>query len=250
MDKLKQELNDLNKSISDLENQIEEAKSEAENNIKPLNDELSKVKQDKEESVLKNDFESFQICKRKENNLKFKIDEQWNKYIILSEELYKLNTEKYYLEKQITGLEMDFKKQKKLEEERIKRINEMLSQMDDILKNYKKTKNLKQAAINSNINPYTVEHWFNGGKRNFNEIYSNFYNQVIEIDNYFKDLETQNLINQMDSVVEAYKKTNSLKEASKIANVSYDTVQYWYEWGSKGFGKENTYFFKKLDKIN
>ena len=53
----------------------------------------------------------------------------------------------------------------------------------------------------------------------------------------------------MDNVIEAYKKTNSLKEASKRANVSYDTVQYWYEWGFKGFGKENTYFFKKIDNI-
>ena len=53
----------------------------------------------------------------------------------------------------------------------------------------------------------------------------------------------------MDSVIEAYKNTNSLKEASKISNVSYDTVQYWYEWGSKGFGSENTYFFKYISNI-
>ena len=256
MDKLKQELDDLNKSISDLENQIEEAKIEAENNIKPLNDELSKVKPDKEEFVLKNDFDSFQVCKRKENYLKFKIDEQWNKYVILTDELYKLKTEKYYLEKQITDLELDLEKQKldlekqkKLEEEKIKRIDEMLSQMDDVLNNYKRTHNLKQAAIDSNINPYTVEHWFNGGKHNFNEYYSNFYNQIIEIDNYFKDLETKKLLKQMDDVIVAYKKTSSLKEASKIANVSYDTVQYWYEWGSKGFGNENAYFYKRLKPL-
>ncbi len=51
----------------------------------------------------------------------------------------------------------------------------------------------------------------------------------------------------MDNVIEAYKKTNSLKEASKMVNVSYDTVKYWYVWGSRGFGEENTYFFKNLE---
>ncbi|WP_298522520.1 hypothetical protein [uncultured Methanobrevibacter sp.] len=246
---IKQELNDLNKFIENLENQIQKAKIDAENNVKPLNDELFKVKEDKERFVLKNDFDSFQICKRKEDNLKFKIDEQWNKYIILTEELYKLNIEKDNLEKQISDLELKIKKQKTLEEEKIKRVNEMLSQMGDVLKNYEKTKNLKQAAIESNINPFTVEHWFNGGKDNYNEYYSNFYNQIIEIDNYFKNLETKKLLKQMDSVIEAYKKTSSLKEASKIANVSYDTVQYWYEWGSKGFGNENAYFYKRLNPL-
>lgn len=49
----------------------------------------------------------------------------------------------------------------------------------------------------------------------------------------------------MDDVVDAYRKTDSLKEASRMAGVSYDTVMYWYEWGSRGFGSENTYFFKK-----
>ena len=33
-----------------------------------------------------------------------------------------------------------------------------------------------------------------------------------------------------------------------MTNVSYDTVQYWYEWGSRGFGKENVYFYKNLNK--
>ena len=50
----------------------------------------------------------------------------------------------------------------------------------------------------------------------------------------------------MSEIVDAYLKTHSLKEASKIANVSYDTVEYWYKWGSMGFGEENIYFYKKL----
>ena len=155
---------------------------------------------------------------------------------MLNSELSKLNKEKIALEKQI-----------KLEEDKIKRNNEIMSQIDDVLNNYKKSQNLKQAAIDSNISPNHVEQWFEWGKNGFNEIYSYFYSQIIEIDNYFKDLEAQKLKKQMDSVIEAYKKTNSLEKASKMADVSYDTVQYWYEWGSKGFGRENTYFFKKLE---
>lgn len=173
----------------------------------------------------------------REENLKFKINAQWNQYLMLKNELTKLNKQKFDLENQI-----------KLEEDKIKRKNEILAQMDEVLKNYKKTQNLLQAAIDSKISFDYVEQWLEWGEHNFNEVYSYFYNQFIEINNYFKDLETEKLKQEMDSVIEAYKKTHSLKEASKLVNVSYDTVQYWYEWGSKGFGEENTYFFKNLKK--
>lgn len=235
MEKLKQDLDEINSSINELENQIEKAEIVAENNIKPLKAELSQIKKDKTQFAAKSDFDSVQACIRKENNLKFKINAQWNQCSLLKDELYKLNKEKQELESQI-----------KLEEDKIKRNNEILAQMEEVLTNYKKTQNLKQAAIDSKINPNTVEQWFEWGKNDFNPTYSYFYNQIIEIDNYFKDLEVQNLKKQMDEVIEAYKKTNSLKEASKMANVSYDTIQYWYEWGSRGFGEENTYFFKRL----
>ena len=250
MDNLRQDLKIINDSINELENQIQNAKTEAEHNIKPLKIELAQVKSDKSNYARKNDFDSVQNCRIKENNLKFKIDAQWNKYILLTEDLFKLNTEKINLEKQINFQEKERIRIEKEEKEKIKRINEMLSQMEEVLNNYKNTQSLKQAAIDSNINPYTVEHWFNCGKHDYNEIYSNFYKQIIEIDNFFKDLAAQKLKKQMDDVIEAYIKTNSLKEASKIANVSYNTVQYWYDWGSKGFGKENTYFFKKLIIFN
>lgn len=240
MENLKHDLNILNNSITELENQIEKAEREAEDNIKPLKSELAKVKQEKTKFASKSDFDSVQTCIRKENNLKFKINAQWNECSLLKDELYKLTKERQELEKQI-----------KLEDDKIKRNNEILAQMDEVLKNYKKTQNLKQASIDSKINPNTVDQWFEWGKNNFNATYSYFYNNIIEIDNYFKDLEAQKLKKQMDDVIEAYRKTNSLEKASKIANVSYDTVQYWHEWGSKGFGEENTYFFKKLglDKI-
>ena len=121
--------------------------------------------------------------------------------------------------------------------------------MDEVLANYKKSQNLKQAAIDSNINPNYVKQWFKWGEDNLNETYVYFYNKINEIDNYFKELESQELKKQMDRVVEAYKKTHSLKDASKIANVNPDTIQYWYDWGSRGFGEENTYFFKRIDEV-
>ncbi|WP_298523724.1 hypothetical protein [uncultured Methanobrevibacter sp.] len=236
MDELKQDLDDLNNSIHELENRIETAKTEAENNIKPLKEELAQVKQDKTRFAAKNDSDSVQNCIRKENNFKFKINAQWNECSILNDELFKLNRKKQELERQI-----------KLEEDKIKRNNEILAQMNEVLENYRNTQDLKQAAIDSKINPNTVEQWFEWGKNNFNETYSYFYNKITEIDNYFKDLKAQKLKKQMDDVIEAYRKTNSLDKAAKMANVSYDTVQYWYEWGSRGFGEENTYFFKKLN---
>ena len=118
--------------------------------------------------------------------------------------------------------------------------------MDNFLNNYKKSQNLKQAAIESKVSPDLVCQWYEWGKNDFSETSTYFYTKIKEIDDYFKDLEAQKLKKQMDDVIKAYKKTNSLKEASEIANVNYDTVQYWYEWGSKGFGEENTYFFKNI----
>ena len=53
----------------------------------------------------------------------------------------------------------------------------------------------------------------------------------------------------MDKVIENYKNTESLEQASKMANVRYDTVKYWYEWGKNGFGEENSYFYKEILKI-
>lgn len=87
------------------------------------------------------------------------------------------------------------------------------------------------------------------GKNNFNRTYSYFYNRISEIDDEFKNRQFQNLIQQMDEVIEAYKKTNSLEAASKMANVSHDIVMYWYEWGERGFGEENAYFFKEIQRL-
>ena len=238
MEKLKEDLNNLNDEIKELKKQIQKEKTEAENNIKPLKSQLIQLKEDKRRYALKNDFDSVQSCRRKEDNLKFKISAQWNKHSLLKEELIKLNQKKVILEKEI-----------KLEEDKIRRMNEITSQMNTVLKNYKKTQSLKQAAIDSNINPDYVKQWYEWGKNNFNSTYSYFYTKITEIDNYFKDLKAQKLKSEMDSVIEAYKKTNSLKKASEMADVSYDTVQYWYEWGSYGFGEENSYFFKRIKEF-
>lgn len=47
MEKLKQELDNLNESIQNLEKQIQNAEIEVEANIKPLKIEIAQVKQDK-----------------------------------------------------------------------------------------------------------------------------------------------------------------------------------------------------------
>lgn len=235
MDKLKQDLNSLKDEIKNLESEIENAEREAEDNIRPLKEELIKIKEDKRNFASKNDFDSVQECRRRESNIKFKIDAQWNRYSMLNDQLSKLLKEERDLEAKI-----------KLEEDKIKRNNQILSQMDTVLANYRKSQNLKQAAIDSNLNPNTVEQWHEWGKNTYNETYSYFYNEKTEIDNHFRDLKSRELKRQMDRVVDAYKKTHSLKQASRIANVNPDTVEYWYEWGSRGFGEENTYFYKKI----
>ena len=237
MDMLKHKLDEVNESIRDLEDKIQRARLDAENNIAPLNVELAKVKEDKRNFAYKNDSDSVHDCIRKEENLKFKINAQWNEHAMLKNELAKLKRQKLELESQI-----------KLEEDKIKRHKEIVARMDEVLDNYRKTQNLKQSAMDAGMDPNSVEQWFEWGRNDFNETYSYFYNEIIRIDNHFKDLEAQKLKEQMDRVVDAYRKTGSLRQASRIADVSYDTVQYWYEWGSRGFGEENTYFFKNVNK--
>lgn len=239
MDELKSDLDNLNVEIENLKSEIRIAQMQAEYNIKPLNQQLLKLKEDKRNFASKNDFESVQNCRRKESNLKFKINAQWSRHSMLKDELFRLNKTKTELEKKI-----------KLENDKIKRNEKILAKMDNVLKNYRKTQNLKLASIDSNINPNHVAQWLKWGKNDFSETYSYFYEKISEIDEYFRDLESQKLKNQMDSVIEAYKKTDSLEKSSKLVGVSYDTVKYWYEWGSRGFGKENTYFFNKINNYH
>ncbi len=238
MEKLKRELDELNESIRELENEIENARIEAECNIGPLTIELEQIREDKRKFASKNDFDSIQSCRRREKNLKFKINAQWNHYSILKNDLVKLKNEKSELEERI-----------QLKKDRLKRKEEILSRMNLVLDNYRKSQNLKQAAIDSKIDPDHVEQWLEWGKNDFNDTYTYFHSKILEIDDHFRQLEAQRLKSQMDSVLEAYEKTGSLKEASAIADVSYDTVQYWNEWGSRGFGAENTYFHKRIKEI-
>ena len=235
MEKLIKELETLNENISDIKNQIKQAEIDAENNIKPLKDELDHLKEDKRKYAMKHDFSSVQALNSREKNIKFKINANWNKYSLLKEDLTKLNKQKQSLENEI-----------QLKKDYIKRNNEILAKMNKVLKNYKKTRILKDAAIESNISYNQAKQWYDWGKQDYDKNCRYFYEKILEIKDYFKDLEAQKLKKQMDDVVNAYRKTNSLKEASKIADVSYDTVKYWYEWGSMGFGEDNIYFFNKL----
>ena len=68
MNGLKMELDELEKSIKDLEIQIKQAEIEAENNIRPLELELASVRKNKRKYALKGDFDSVQSCIRRENN--------------------------------------------------------------------------------------------------------------------------------------------------------------------------------------
>ena len=137
MDRLIENLENLNSRISEVESQIEEAKSEAEGNIKPLNEELEQLRQDKRNYAMKNDFESVQNVISRQNNLKFKIDAQWNKHNLLKDELFKLNKEKQAIEDEI-----------QLKRDYIRRDKEIRLQMDTVLKNYKKPVFFRRQLLN------------------------------------------------------------------------------------------------------
>lgn len=236
MEELIKEFEEVLIKINDLEDEIEIAKQKAHSNIEPLKNELSRLKEVKRRYASKNDPDSVRDCIRKEDNLKFKINAQRNEYLILTDELFKLKTQKEDLEYKIR-LEMD----------RIKRKNQLKEKLDLIITNYEKSQNLKDAAIEANVNPNQAEQWLEWGKNNFEETYSYFYNEIQKIDNHQKDLEREKTRKQMDRVIEIYRKTESLKKAAKVAHVNYDTVQYWYDWGRMGFGDDNVYFYKSIE---
>ena len=238
MDNLENDLNELNIEISELEKQISEAEKRAEDNVEPLRQELSQVKRDKTLYASKNDFDSVSDCIRREENLKFKINAQWNEASQLKDDLFKIKSRRNDLEYKL-----------QLERDKIRRNNQVIVQMDIVIENYRKSQSLKQAAIEANISPDTVEQWHEWGKNTFNETSTYFYNKIIEIDNEFKEREARELKDQMDRVIEAYRKTKSLEKSSKMAKVSHDTVMYWHEWGYRGFGEENTYFYRKIREI-
>jgi len=238
MHKLKLELDRLNAEIRELEAEISKSKLEAEATIRPLNDELSRLREEKRNFASKNDFDSVQECNRKQNNLKFKINAQWNSYSMLKEKLLGLNKQKNDVENRI-----------KLEEDRIKRNREIVSRMDAVLECYRKTRNLSDAAIESKISPENVEQWLEWGRNDYGEVYSYFYEKKTETDEYFRQMDSDELKMRMDRVIEAYRKTKSLKDASQSAGVSHDEALYWYEWGSRGFGEENAYFYREISRF-
>ena len=239
MKELKDKLNEINNEISQLNDEIKKAESEAEQNIAPLESELSKIREDKRKSAMKNDLESVQQLKSKEANLKFKISAQWNKSNMLKEDLTRLLTKKDEVIAQI-----------KLKEDRIKRDEKITKQMDEVLDHYRNTRSLKEAALSANIRFETVGQWIEWGKNKYNKTGVYFFNEVNAIDDYFKKQDVLKLKNEMDSVIEAYKKSKSLKEACRSAGVSYDTAQYWFSWGRNGFGEENKYFYREIKKAD
>jgi len=236
MEHLIEELEEVIIKIDNLEEEIEIAKAKAHSNIEPLKNELSRLKEVKRRYASKNDPDSVRDCIRKEDNLKFKINAQRNEYLILTDELFRLNTQKDDLEYKI-----------KLENDKIKRKNQLREKLDLIITNYEKSQNLKDAAIEANVNPDQAEQWLEWGKNNFEETYYYFYNEIQKIDNHQKGLEREKTRKQMDRVIEIYRKTESLKKAAKVARVNYDTVQYWYDWGRMGFGEDNVYFYKSIE---
>ena len=103
MDKLEGELDILTRKIESLEGEIKKENKKAEGNIIPLNEELAQIREDKRNFASKNDFESVENCRRRENNLKFRISAQWNRCSLLKEELTRLKKEKTDLILDLSG---------------------------------------------------------------------------------------------------------------------------------------------------
>lgn len=246
----KQKIEEIDRKIEILEKESISLKESTETNVQPLMIQLDSVRNDIRKYGFKNDIASINQSKRKEFEILSKIDHEWKDYRDLNEKISILKRYKNELLEEIRLAEVDEAKRKKHEEEILKRNLEIRSQMDAVIENYKSSFSLKESSQKTNIGFDLVLTWFNWGKNGFDENSKYFYDEIKRIDDENKKLfEKENVINQMDRVIENYKKTESLEQASKMANVSYDTVKYWYEWGRNGFGEENSYFYKEISKI-
>ena len=246
----KQKIEEIDRKIEILEKESISLKESTETNVQPLMIQLDSVRNDIRKYGFKNDIASINQSKRKEFEILSKIDHEWKDYRDLNEKISILKRYKNELLEEIRLAEVAEAKRKKHEEEILKRNLEIRSQMDAVIENYKSSFSLKESSQKTNIGFDLVLTWFNWGKNGFDENSKYFYDEIKRIDDENKKLfEKENVINQMDRVIENYKKTESLEQASKMADVSYDTVKYWYEWGRNGFGEENSYFYKEISKI-
>lgn len=246
----KQKIEEIDRKIEILEKESISLKESTETNVQPLMIQLDSVRNDIRKYGFKNDIASINQSKRKEFEILSKIDHEWKDYRDLNEKISILKRYKNELLEEIRLAEVDEAKRKKHEEEILKRNLEIRSLMDAVIENYKSSFSLKESSQKTNIGFDLVLTWFNWGKNGFDENSKYFYDEIKRIDDENKKLfEKENVINQMDRVIENYKKTESLEQASKMADVSYDTVKYWYEWGRNGFGEENSYFYKEISKI-
>ena len=211
---------------------------------------LDSIRADIKKYGFKNDIASINKSKRREFEILSQINLEWKDYRDLNEKIPILKRSKNNLLEEIRLAEADEAQRKRREEEILKRNLEIRSQMDAVIENYKSSFSLKESSQKANISFDLVLTWFNWGKNGFDENSKYFYDEIKRIDDENKKLfEKESIINQMDKVIENYKNTESLEQASKMANVSYDTVKYWYEWGKNGFGEENSYFYNELSKI-
>ena len=246
----KQKIKEIDNEIEILEKESISLKESTESKVQPWMGQLDSVRADIKKYGFKNDIPSINKSKRREFEILSQINLEWKDYRDLNEKISILKRSKNNLLEEIRLAEADEAQRKRREEEILKRNLEIRSQMDAVIENYKSSFSLKESSQKANISFDLVLTWFNWGKNGFDENSKYFYDEIKRIDDENKKLfEKESIINQMDKVIENYKNTESLEQASKMANVSYDTVKYWYEWGKNGFGEENSYFYKDLSKI-
>ena len=69
-----------------------------------------------------------------------------------------------------------------------------------------------------------------------------------QIKSPFKPIKTKKQ-EQMDIVLNEVSKGKTRKEAAKIAKISLYKITHWYKEGRDGFGEDNVFFFKQLEKL-
>ena len=246
----RQKIEEIDRKIEILEKESISLKESTESKVQPLMGQLDSIRADIKKYGFKNDIASINKSKRREFEILSQINLEWKDYRDLNEKISILKRSKNNLLEEIRLAEADEAQRKRREEEILIRNLEIRSQMNEVIENYKESLSLKESSQKANISFDLVLTWFNWGKNGFDENSKYFYDEIKKIDAENRNLfEKENIINQMDRVIENYKNTESLEQASKMANVSYDTVKYWYEWGKNGFGEENSYFYNELSKI-
>ena len=122
-------------------------------------------------------------------------------------------------------------------------------QMKIVLKEMKKRKTRKEAAVIAKIPLYKITHWYNEGRNGFGEDNINFYRKLSKIENKIKPHTTEEIKKQLNDFLNVFKECEDKQISSDRLNIPIEEVENWIIFGKEDINPYNK-FLKEMNGIN